>query len=60
LQNTRFCKLNMFLVILVENEPKYINLRKGKMLRKHWLHGEYSSLGFIEAFHQWKLKMPLH
>ena len=30
------------------------------VLRKHSLHGENSSLGFIEAVHQWKFKKPLH
>ena len=29
------------------------NLRKRDFLRKHSLHGEKSSLGFIKAIHQW-------
>jgi len=36
------------------------NLRKGKVLRKHSLHSENSSLGFIEAVHHWMWNMPLH
>jgi len=31
-------------------------LRKGKFIRKHNLHEETCSLGFIEAVDQWKLK----
>jgi len=31
-----------------------IILRLGKVLRKHSLHGENSSLSFIEAVRQWK------
>jgi len=30
-----------------------IKPRKGKATRKHSLHGKNSSLGFIEAVHQW-------
>jgi len=33
---------------------------KWEALRKHGLHGENSSLGFIETIHQWKRKMLLH
>jgi len=32
----------------------------GKALRKYSLNGENSSLGFIEAVHQWLWKMPYH
>jgi len=32
---------------------------KRKVLRKHSLHGENSSLGFSEAVHQWKQKWKL-
>jgi len=31
----------------------FLQLRKGKVSRKHSLHEEKSSLGFIEAVHQW-------
>jgi len=37
-----------------------IILSKRKVLRKHSLHGENSSLGFIEAVHKWKWNMPHH
>jgi len=35
-------------------EVSSINLRKGKVQRKHSLHGKNSSLSFIEAVYQWK------
>ena len=37
-----------------------INLRDAEVLRRHSLHGENSSLGFIVLAHQWKLTLPLH
>jgi len=40
-------------------KPNY-NLRTGKVLRKHSLHEENSSLGFIEAVYKQLSKMPLH
>ena len=37
-----------------------VNLINSKVLRKHILLGENSSLGFIEAVHYWKWKKPIH
>jgi len=37
-----------------------IDLRKGKVPRKHRVHGENSSLGLVEDIHQLKYKIPLH
>ena len=35
----------------LDEDVKQVNLRKGNVLKKHSLHGENSSLGFIEAVH---------
>jgi len=47
-----YAQNNLFLTKKVDVEKFHI-LRKGEILRKHSLHVENSSLGFIEAFLQW-------
>ena len=45
--------------ILDIKDPRFFVINqseKGKFFRKHSLHVEKSSFGFIEAVHQWKCK----